>query len=119
MTAVVLKTVAHHKIRNLQSRVIAGNLIKHFLCQFHLRSLVFQNDEWLALRRENHGITAFDGFSDGNLYLVADNAGRIAEAAGEIADEVLTHPFLRGQFDVFPALCVPHFGPSFGIEPCA
>lgn len=96
----MLKPVADNQIIHFQHHVVAGNLVENLLGDFYFRRLVFHNHPGGKVASIEHCITAFLCTVQLYLHLICHKRLRIPLVSKKKVDEVLPHPFFRGQGDI-------------------
>ena len=92
--AVVLQSVAHHKVVYVQQQVVRRNLLEHLLRYLHRRRLVLHYHARLQVAVVQHAVGAQLLVADAEAHLVSHERGGVALVLYQIVDEVLAHPLL-------------------------
>ena len=101
--AVVGDAIGHHQVAGLQHAVVAGDLVEDVLGDTDFRSFALGYEQGLGLAIVHDHVGAELGAVVVEDFLDSGESGRIAEILDEVLDEVLAHPFLGGELDVFAA----------------
>ena len=109
LATIVAEAIAHHKVVHMQEHVVGSHLVEHLLSDIDARCLVLHNHARLGPQSIHHRVTPQALLSDDKLHLVGQHRGGIAPVTDEEIDEMLPHPLLGGQRDVFSPQNVENF----------
>ncbi len=94
------QSVAHNEVFDFQHEVVTRDLVKHGLGDFDVRGFVFHNQFRTQIAIVKHRVAAFAGAVQLQLHLVGQQPFGVSFVSEEEMDEMLPHPFLRGEGDV-------------------
>ena len=120
LDAIVAQAIAHHKIIDVEKKIVSGNLLKHLWRNTHRGSLVFHNHAWMKVAVVENAVATEAFAANGQFDLVGEQSFGIAFVFDKIMDEVLPHPLFRSECHVAPPkkieyrqLAVVAFDPNF------
>lgn len=92
-------SVGKYQIIDIQSHVIANDLIKYLLINHHIRGFTLNDQQRFSKVIVNNDISSFFSFIKFKPSLNSHQRSRILLFANEEFDKVLAHPFFRSKCD--------------------
>ena len=96
------QSVADNEVIDVQQHVVSRYLVEHPLGQGYCRRLVFDYHYRSRCLVVKHAVAAELLVAGTKFNLVGEQGRRITLVADKEVDEMLAHPFLGRQADVFP-----------------
>ena len=114
-TVVVLQAIGQHEIIGIQGEVIPRDLVEGPLCDLYLWGFAFYDDVGFQVAVEYDDVCALVQGIDRKLFFDVHPRQGIIFDEVQIMYGMLSHPFFRGEFDVFFAYNIPYIRMIFLI----